>query len=805
MNLAMDPNSFPSDPLSSGSKREDEDKEGTKSKDESQKNDNLPDRSIDVIPKNIAEQIEQIEEISKNPGLSCNFHYHNDLRGSSIGNLANQVSDDARQQVNSTAEGPQKQDLELDDLTRPLPQKPKILPEVKLDGLLEYSKKLNEDSLIIITSSNSRIALSAAYALAENVQVLNKRLLTGEWGTLKRLKVEPSIENIVINPKIDGEHPSLIIVDTYEMQTFLDSLIVRDSTVASLKEDLNNSRRLCICLADSQALRTILERKRIQLSFPHWEIPFEQEEVDREGKNSREPSISSYEEGQAAISLYETADILKKTVLYVATFFQNLNISDFERIITLLLADQTAPTIESENRTEVPTNSSESTISVTVADQVITFNPSQKGQVYQKQVNRVNQPHTRRLLRDIWEEDTQQILKSCHLEFTPNEYGARVIDFSMPHLRDELSEYFQNVRFIDYRNKFRKLIELKLLFDESSQIARALRDLSVSMMLFQPETDFWVNWLEQAITSAMECNASRKNLVYNYISDLLRATLDYSQLEDITKNFLERMISLQRHDVVLSLSKRLRFSPQFDEYYWFKQSIDRGGNDIASQAYQLIYKQLKQSKSRIYETLEKIYAWVPDLEVDRKRYSPSNRCALQLLLEYLIETLEKFDQKFYGEEVFSYPLFGGLRSYEFIDRRLKMIVEWLLHPGMDSIIDPGMDSIINEVDSLSLISIFIFPSLFNILLGLKEDVSVKAEFSGIVDSLLISINDVIEAYEKKVNKEYRLRIVAYWRILSIFLLEASNHEIENNKNWDQGDLLNYRRNIVDYLIEKIDP
>jgi hypothetical protein len=337
------------------------------------------------------------------------------------------------------------------------------------------------------------------------------------------------------------------------------------------------------------------------------------------------------------------------------------------------------------------------------------------------------------------------------------------------------------------------------LFDESSQVARALRDLSVSMMIFQPETEFWVNWLEQTVINALEYNTSKKNLdlVYNYSSDLLRTTLNYPQLEDITKNFLERMISLQRHDAVLSLSNRLRFSPRFDEYYWFKQSIDRGGNEISNQTYQLIYKQLKQSRSRVYETLEKIYSWVPDIEADQERYSPSNRCALQLLPEYLLETFEEFDPKLYGEEVFSYPLFAGLRSCESTDRKLRMIVEWLLHPGMDLIID--------EVDSLGLMSILVFPGLFNILLGLKDDVVVKAEFSIIIDSFLISIDDVIKAYDKKVNKEYRLRIVEYWRSLSVFLLEASNYEIEENKNLGQGYLLNSRRNVVDYLIEKIDP
>jgi hypothetical protein len=687
----------------------------------------------------------------------------------------------------------------LSDPTKPLPQKPKNLPEVKLDELSDYCRKLHEDSLIIVTCSDSSAAFSVAYGLTEHVSASSRRLFTGEWGTLKKLTIEPSID-IVLNSEIGDGKPTLIVIDTYEMQTFLDSLVVRSSTAALITQDLSLRQIFCICLADSQALKKTLERKSFKLSFPQWEIPFEQEGASREQQNIRRESISAYEDGQAAITLYETADTLKKAVLYVATFFQNLNIGDFERVVTLLIADQTTPIIEPESRTEVPTNSPESTVSVTVGGQVVTFNQSQKGQVDQEQVNGLSQSQTqkRRLLREIWEEDAEQILQSCHLRLALNEYGARVIDFSMLHLRGELREYFQNVKFVEYRNKFRKLVELNLLFDESSQITKALRDLSVSMMIFQPGTEFWVNWLEQSTTSALERSVNKKNsdLIYYCVADLLRETLDYSQLEDLTEIFLERMVSSKQHDVVLSLSRRLRFSPQFDEYYWFKQSIDRGSEDTRRQAYRLLYNQLKQSNSRVYETLEKIHSWVPDLETDPAKYSPSNKYALQVLLEYLIETLEQFDPKLYGEEVFSYPLFGGLRSGESIDRRLKMVIEWLLHPGVDSIID--------EVDSLSIISILVFPGLFTILLGLKEDISLKFEFSSIVDSLFISINDVIEAYEKKINKEYRTSIVAYWRILSNIYLKASNHEIESG-NWNEGNFLNYKRNIIDYLIEKIDP
>jgi len=588
----------------------------------------------------------------------------------------------------------------------------------------------------------------------------------------------------------------LVVIDTYGTQTFLDSLVVKSPTAALIKGDLKNCQRLCICLAESKALEITLERKQIkELSFPRWDIPFKEEEV-REDVQKQE--IAFHQNQQTPISLYEASDVIRKTVLYVATFFQNLNIGEFDRIVSLLLADQTTLIeIENklENKPEAPVNT-ESTVSVTVGDQTITFNQSQKAQPNQSPS--LPKIQTKKLLRDIWEEDAENILKKCFLELSVNEYNFRVIDFSLPHLRDELKQYFEDVKFIEYRNKFQKIIGLNLFFDISPQVAKAVRDLSVTMIISQPRVDSWVDWLTQIVIEALE-SRSTKDLEYVYycIADLLRETLDYPEVEELAGNFLDRLVSLKHHNVVLSLSKRLRFAPQFDEYYWLEQSINRGNEAARREAYQLIYNQIKQSGSRIYEILEKVNAWLPSLERDPEKYSFSNKYALQLLIEYVIETLEEFDEKLYGEKAFSYPLFGGLRSGASFDSRLNMIVEWFLHPGVKSILD-------NDVDSLSIISILVFPSLFNILLGLKEEMSLNSEFTLISDALLQSINDVATRYEKKTNKKYLEIITEYWRMLSTYFLKESNHEIRINKNWNQGAISNYRRNIIDHLIEKIE-
>ena len=689
------------------------------------------------------------------------------------------------------------QEKTLTELTKPLPEKPNGLPEVSLDDALYYCQELEGSSLLIVSGPDSSTAFSAAYALAENMNVSSKRLFTGEWGTLKKLTTEPSID-IILNPETGEGDSSIVVIDTCEIQTFLDSLIVKSSTAALIKEDLKDRNILCICIATSHSLLKTLEKKQTELSFPHWKISSEQKETSQSrGVENEQQEVVTYNQSQAATSLHETADTLKRTVLYVATFFKDLNIRDFERVTTLLLTQRTSSSKRTVRKIEAPSNPSGSEVSVTIGDQTVTLEKGQKDKQQAEQIYSLQEQEGKSFI-DVWEEDAEKILESCHLSLTINEYGLRVIDFSLPCLRDELKKYFQDVKFIEYRSLFRKLIELDLLFDESSNIAKALRDLSISMMLFQPGTDFWTSWLERSTLNALERSENKKNsdLVYHRVADLLRETLYHSSIEDLTDFFLERMVSLKQHSAVLNLSKRLRFSPQFNEYYWFKQSIDRGNEDIKKQAYQLLYSQLIQSNSRIYEPLEKIYAWIPDLETDPLKYSPSNKYALQLLLEYSIETLRKFQPELYGKKPFDHPLFGGLRSGESVERRLRMVIEWLLHPGMNYVTE--------NVDSLGVVSILIFPGLFTILFGLKDDAVTSSTFISIVDSLLMEINYAVESYEKQTNIEYQTKILEYWRNLSEALLVASSYAIMIDKDLAQGDFLNQRRNIIDYLIEKTD-
>ncbi len=288
---------------------------------------------------------------------------------------------------------------EVIDPTKPLPPKSKSLPDVGIDDLSDYSQKLQEDYLVVVTCSDNKTAYSVAYSLTEKISVSNKRLFTGGLGASKKLDYAINIDNIVINSAI-GKESSLILVDSYEAQTFLDSLAVEFSTAEQIKQQLRNSQRFCICIAQSKVLKSTLERKQIKsLSFPHLEVPFVESKATNENIDQQ---IGIYEKEDGA-SLHEKVDVLGKTVLYVARFFQGLSISDFERIVCFLLGEQTT-LIEEKNKVETPVNS-DSTVSLTIRDIIMP-----KVYVLENVIKRISENEASQIEKQIEKSDTKKLV-----------------------------------------------------------------------------------------------------------------------------------------------------------------------------------------------------------------------------------------------------------------------------------------------------------------------------------------------------------------------------------------------------------
>lgn len=484
--------------------------------------------------------------------------------------------------------------------------------------------------------------------------------------------------------------------------------------------------------------------------------------------NSENTNFTKETENISIESLFKETDSIKGIVLYVATFFPNLSPPDFERVVSFLLAEQTT--------------------NVTVKSQITT----EQGEV------RLIEKSENKPLTEIWKESQHDILfQSCLLRSVEREDSSQIIDFNAPDLREKLKKFLKEERTIYLSQQFKQA--RLLIFDSSVKtIAINAIYLSVDMAIASPST-YGEDWLFEIIVRftdkanktididseagqqlnrlASEIAAeNRRKFVFVRISRLIEEMLAYSQLKPVVKQFLEDLMSEKRYDAVLGIVKRLRSVVEFDELYWVKQLLDRGNEDARSQAYKFLYSQLEQSNSRIYEMLETIKTWLPKSDSPPRKYSQSNKYALQLLFEYSLETISEMDVKHYGCYPSKYPLFAPLNS-DSIESNIKTLISWIFYLDDEGeLAIQHIDEDINNTELIQLIG-FLFVGWFMILLGLEKK-EPAPEASQIADNLIRQI--ILHT-----NRSQQKELVHFWEELIDELLyadvEESSGEVEDKK------------------------
>lgn len=171
------------------------------------------------------------------------------------------------------------------------------------------------------------------------------------------------------------------------------------------------------------------------------------------------------------------------------------------------------------------------------------------------------------------------------------------------------------------------------------------------------------------------------NLALARVADIFRRMLELPQLGGMVKSSLEHLIGGGYHEVTLLLIKHLQFTPEFDTLYWFKQLLHRADPATRRFTFYYLYSYLKRRGSGVYEGLKQIKEWLPRTDRDLRTYSQVDYLTLQLLIQYCVETVARFEEKHYGDWPSRYPLFA-IKDGETAAEHVELLVEWLLHPGI---------------------------------------------------------------------------------------------------------------------------
>jgi hypothetical protein len=632
------------------------------------------------------------------------------------------------------------------DPTRPLPDSFSQLPSFRYSKDIESNlEELKEKGLSLLVCQSDDVLRSMAYTMVEHAEFKSyqKRMLRIDSSNAESDNLQLDMFNV---HQIGNGKNLVVLIEIEEQRGFFDSIFGKSlSSHQFTQETLKTKKIFLICMVNSSLLQKVPNDKQESFIFHRWEIDFLPylleyyitDESDpgtlaaealnqrdyglwdryrdddefyslisgylRRGKDSFYDEVKKRSEfitsGGKPGKFWESLDKInadnlfsksepQKTVLYTATFFNELTPIDFDRVVMLLLKGLTK-TVEKE----VQVVGEKNEVQTLKQDEEI-------------------------LLTDEWNKNSDRILKECGLKAIRASDLSQYIDFSYPYLRNKVKKHIMEEHPMFLRQKFTAVQESGILFspDVSAKIIENVIRLSAEMALINPAyygAEWLINFifqmriylnvpdepgennLEELFRLLLEIqNEGLKKQIYSRLSSLIREMLNHSQLKGIINNFLNKLIEWRHHeealDIVWEVGKRLRFAPNFDLLYWLKRLMEQGAEKVKIEAYLYLLELARQSNFQVYELLDPIKTWLPHEDDDFNSYSKPQKFALIFVLNYCRATAKKFDSDLWGGWPSKYPLFYPLKkSKTLTGKRLKDLISWLLHPGLQRILTEG--------------------------------------------------------------------------------------------------------------------
>jgi hypothetical protein len=373
---------------------------------------------------------------------------------------------------------------------------------------------------------------------------------------------------------------------------------------------------------------------------------------------------------------------IQNAVLYTATFFPYLSISEFKRVVSSLLKDQTQEK-KSVDR-EIIEDGKQKIFSTLIQKNLVAS----------------------------WEEDPceqDNIFARCHLELK-NDSTSQYVDFSESYLRDSCREYFQRRRF-SYAGRMLTYVEDLLFFDPSKKVSDMAASLMSEVMVYESDK-YNGDWLIDIVRQVKE--GEKKPIYIEKIVRLIyyiQVGLDIEKSRKFLREFLVGIVDIDIDATFEIVSKLLyiHLSSGLLEINriesidllldWLKEKLNETFNDSASSdpeqenlckslstVYRLLWcEELQQvgDKNYFYDLLRGLEKWLPSTEFSPEKYCPSHEIALIILLVYSKETIIAS----VGSNKYStYPIFNPIEGDPYSKKNianLRLLVRYLFYPFTD--------------------------------------------------------------------------------------------------------------------------
>jgi hypothetical protein len=576
----------------------------------------------------------------------------------------------------------------LSELPDHLPTDPGIRTFLQ-EELVPHAESLRANRVLVVSCNDPALSRAAVAALLETMSVPGRSRKVLDFDALPA-GITPSVSQL-LTPSVKVESELVVVADAAgadRAQAFVDSLFSFGGYFTSRVriQKASDAGVWLICLTEPQQIARILSRN-VELPFHCWSIsqldyilrqqfPDSHAELRRTIERQRaaggwNKDSGDFERQLTSLSKTDLIDAVSRggvnatatlvdeipdpehplhlAVLYTATFYPNLSPGDFRNVVTKL--------IEGE-RMLVPE---------------VVHHETKDGTLQPVEMKR------ERELAQIWRERSDRMLRECRI-ITSRDAG---VTFSDTGRRDRLRSVFEESYGLYVQSRFAAAVEKNFLFGSSKQVATNVVALSVGMARNYPD-EIGVDWLYELVLRACSGSPGKPGNadVYQRIFELLRAMLDDAKLEANVAGVLRRLLAEGQHEIAFNILKKLRYTPVFDVFHWLRQAADQGSDEIRAKIYPYLFNDLKKP-GHVYPLLYALEPWLPQTERDPQTYSPSNRTALRLMLEYCTEATIHFDMQQYGKWPSRFPLLAV--DADVAPPHFALLVRWLLHPGMAAV------------------------------------------------------------------------------------------------------------------------
>ena len=703
-------------------------------------------------------------------------------------------------------------------------------PSAELEKMVA---RLREKRLILISCSFAEYALDAAWAVIDRLPGSASRFkgMIAFEDTVGK-DIEFSFQRLFEQrPEVAGE--SVVLVDALNTlaQNFPNSILGHSARAESIKTILEDKQHFLVVLVDLSYARQNQLAQLANLArqnFPYWEIPFLGPFLEREFPAQHESlleaiadqrrrglwemdesrfaqQVTTYFSSNRLIEVVESGgpkdpessaeamlkaiNPVEKTVLYAATFFQEITSPEFCRVVEALLNKRTV-------RGPAPAGS-----------------------------NGAGNAEVEIPLRRTWEEEKDDIFTKLLIETTGANDSPRTINLCESNLREPLRKLFEKKYRFYLMDQFKALQETGIFFYPSLRLAENTTQIAFDMARIYPD-EFNEGWIVSlvirlrqhfGVEEAKEPEESdsmfeflpsslpgASNVAFARISDICHRLLESPQQKKTVNNSLDYLMKTGYHEEVLWLIKQLKFSAEFDDWHWLKQLLHQADRETRILTYYYLISYLKRMGPGVYDGLTKMELWLPPVE--RQTYSPANIVVFRLLIKYCLDTIDRFDPKYYGKWPSRYPLFAI--DANTAEAHMSLLARWLLHPG----IDPTLRGLGIGGNRMILIGALLAEWSF-ILLGTpaarEADPSDSQNQTQVSQASEGPVNEwsaehlfelLLRQFTSRIDLTQRLDLLKFWNQLDhdLFRFRSSS-----SKNPELCEELTWKRNLVRRLIAEI--